>query len=395
MKPRGDDLLVLMPTLTAQRFPDGSLGLTTKFVDGVEEYLKYWSGRVQVLMEPSEKKSANLDNARFRLESLPFEVEIVDYTSPELGRHLEEAAIVHCAASHRQNRVADLCLSLCVPCVYGTEYSLRTRMQIVDSGTSSKLLRIRRYVWAAHQELRQRRAIEHAAGVQCNGTPTFDAYKRISPRPHLFFDTRTRRADLISETLLEARIERLMRGEKLRLAFTGRLARIKGAHILPAIADALRSRGVAFELAICGGGELVQSMESDIERLLLRDCVLMKGVLDFKAELVPFVKENVDLFVCTHLQGDPSCTYLETLACGVPIIGFDNEAFAGLMRRVDAGWLVPMNDVSVMAEQIAVLDATRHAIAKASRHARRFASEHTFEATFERRVEHLRECRSR
>ena len=70
MNPSGDDLLVLMPILTAQRFPDGSLGLTAKFVNGVEEYLKYWNARVRVLMEPSEKISTNLDNVSFRPESL-------------------------------------------------------------------------------------------------------------------------------------------------------------------------------------------------------------------------------------------------------------------------------------------------------------------------------------
>ena len=146
MNPPGNDLLVLMPTLSAQQFPDGSIGLTTKFVDGVKEYLKYWNGHVRVLMEPSEIRSAHLDNARFRPESLPFEIHIVDYTSPDLGRHLEDAAMVHCAASHRQNHIADLCLSLRLLCVYGTEISLRTRMQIIDSETSSRILRIRRYV---------------------------------------------------------------------------------------------------------------------------------------------------------------------------------------------------------------------------------------------------------
>ena len=394
MRPRNDGLLVLMPTLTARQFPDGLLGLTTKFVDGVEEYLKYWNGPIRLLIEPSEQNSENLDNIRVRPDSLPFEIAIVDFTSPTLREHLRGASVVFCGASHRQNHIAALCRSLGLPCVYGAEYSLKTRMQIVESETPSLYKRVRRYAWTARQELFQRAAIRRATGVQCNGTPTYDAYRELTELPHLFFDTRTRAAAVLSEATLQARLQRFQRGGKIRLAFTGRLDRMKGTDTLPAIASALKGSGLEFELAICGDGELADSMARDIERLALGDCVSMKGVLDFKNELVPFVKEHVDLFVCTHVQGDPSCTYLETFACGVPIVGFANEAFAGLLLRTQAGWLVPMRDVASMAQKIIALDQARHIIADASRCALSFAAEHNFESTFARRIEHLRNCKA-
>jgi glycosyltransferase involved in cell wall biosynthesis len=118
----------------------------------------------------------------------------------------------------------------------------------------------------------------------------------------------------------------------------------------------------------------------------------MKGVLDFRTELAPLVRDEVDLFVCPHVQGDPSCTYLETFACGVPMVGYDNEAFGGLMTYVDAGWRVPLGDPEAMASAILALDRDRAAIVAKARAARDFAREHTFEATCRRRMEHLRSC---
>lgn len=38
-----------------------------------------------------------------------------------------------------------------------------------------------------------------------------------------------------------------------------------------------------------------------------------------------------------HRQGDPSCTYLETYACGMPIVGYNNQAHQGILASNNAG----------------------------------------------------------
>jgi glycosyltransferase involved in cell wall biosynthesis len=111
--------------------------------------------------------------------------------------------------------------------------------------------------------------------------------------------------------------------------------------------------------------------------------------MDFETELVPFVKEWADVFVCPHRQGDPSCTYLETLGCGVPIVGYANEAFAGLVQHSQAGWLVPLDQPRRLASTIAELAADRAAIAAASARALDFGRRHRFETTFAARTQHL------
>jgi colanic acid/amylovoran biosynthesis glycosyltransferase len=115
----------------------------------------------------------------------------------------------------------------------------------------------------------------------------------------------------------------------------------------------------------------------------------MKGVLDFKNELVPFTQKNTDLFVCCHRQGDPSCTYLETMSCGVPIVGYDNQAFLGVAAESKTGWPVPMNRPEQMAQKIVELDRNREEVARSARISLGFARAHTFEKTFKRRMAHL------
>jgi glycosyltransferase involved in cell wall biosynthesis len=81
-------------------------------------------------------------------------------------------------------------------------------------------------------------------------------------------------------------------------------------------------------------------------------------------------------------------------AAGVPIVGYANEAFAGLTRLGPFGWSTPLGDVSSLADEIARLARDREALARAATSALRFAREHTFESTFKRRIDHLSEVAS-
>ena len=100
------------------------------------------------------------------------------------------------------------------------------------------------------------------------------------------------------------------------------------------------------------------------------------------------MRENAHLFVCCHRQSDPSCTYMETLGCGVPIIGYTNSAFSGIMHA-DVGWLVKKNEPDLLAEQIAGLAIHRDTISIKSKNAVALASTHSFEMTFLRRIQQL------
>ena len=129
-------------------------------------------------------------------------------------------------------------------------------------------------------------------------------------------------------------------------------------------------------------------MREKIEEYDLVDSVRLRGVVDFASELVPFVKSNLDLFISCHRQSDPSCTYLETYACGVPIVGYNNRAYLGILANHDVGWSVAMNDIEGLTDLIARLNIQRNEIKIKAINAATFAREHTFEATFQRRISH-------
>jgi glycosyltransferase involved in cell wall biosynthesis len=183
-----------------------------------------------------------------------------------------------------------------------------------------------------------------------------------------------------------------MSGAPLRLAFTGRLEKMKGADDLIEIAAALDRAGKDFSLDVFGSGSLTSEMEAalnDPAAGTLRRKVRINAPVDFNRELVPWMRSEVDLFVCCHRQSDPSCTYLETLGCGVPIVGYSNRALAGILKLTDIGWMTPVNSKEEMARKIIDLDSNRFQLASRMRTARNFAKEHSFESEFKSRVDHL------
>jgi glycosyltransferase involved in cell wall biosynthesis len=131
-------------------------------------------------------------------------------------------------------------------------------------------------------------------------------------------------------------------------------------------------------------------MAEEIRSLGLEKEVVMGGVLDFATELMPRMREEIDLFVCCHRQGDPSCTYLETWACGVPIVGYDNEAFAGLLRICRAGRVVLMDDWQGLTTAIAQLSQAPEELIDLAREGVSFARKHTFESEFQARINHAK-----
>lgn len=386
-----NNLTILQP-LKAKLLPNNEVLLTRKLIEAVVELAKYWSGSITVMMEETKEANDQMDSKKFKLDELPFKLEVIsfDQITPAL-LHQHQSSLVLAAPEHRQNHISKVCKLAGIPCIYVSEYSLKTRKQIVNVSTSNPLIRLRRIIWTDGQEKKQRKALAMADGLQCNGTPTYEEYKRLNRNPLFFFDTRISEDMLATEADIEMRTENRSQDMPLRLVFSGRLIKMKGADHLIEVAKELKQLKVKFEMFISGAGELEEMMHQQIATNKLSDCVKMLGVPDFKTEFFPFVKQNIDLFVCCHRQGDPSCTYIETMSCGVPIVGYANEAFQGIAEMSGTGWVVPMNQPKQMAKKIAELSHNREAIKSMSFKSLEFAQQHTFEKTFKARAEHMQQ----
>lgn len=388
------DALLVLPALTAYPASNGAFVLTRKFIEGATAYAERWPGQVVVAVERAETRGDHLDSLAVHPEDVPFDLRWIDWENDSDGVNelIGESRIVLASLVDKHTHLGEVCAQLGVPLAYISEYSLNTRRQIIRAETANPVLRWRRERWTTQLENRYRASVALAAGIQCNGTPTFECYRHINPRPLLYFDTRVGESQLANCSVISKRIKEMQNGGPLRLAFSGRFIAMKGVDHLPLVAMELRRFGVPFFMDICGGGALKPLLRKQITRFNLPDRVKLTGVLDFHSQLLPMMARSVDLFVCCHRQGDPSCTYLETMSCGTPIAGYDNEAFRGVVDQSGAGWLAPMDDPTELAACIAALHRDRQLLAEAAFASLEFASQHTFEKVMQSRVDHLLEC---
>ena len=75
---------------------------------------------------------------------------------------------------------------------------------------------------------------------------------------------------------------------------------------------------VAYTVMTLGAFGALAALAGPGERQSLQDLVTLRGVVDFATGWIPLLKQQADLFVCPHPQGDPSSTYPEVMSCGVP-----------------------------------------------------------------------------
>ncbi len=381
--------MMVWPSVAAWRM-SGRVWLDRKYVDGMREYAKRWPGAVRALMHVEDVASLPpFGVVDAQSPDVPFALGLLENGQTLTPAHLGGVDLLLASADDfRQLRAAETCQETGTVCAYVIEYTLRTRLDMGRHSGGNFLQRLKTTIWHLRNEFNILRAVKRSDGVQANGLPAFTAYSSRAKSAQLYCDTRLRRDDLISADALELRLDRLKRGEPLRIAFSGRLVEIKGADALVPLAVRLRQLGVDFSLHVFGAGALVPAMTEQIAAQGLDGVVVMAGAVDFDSVLVPALKEGFDLFVCCHRQGDPSCTYAETFGCGVPMVGFANESLAAMVERHQVGWCVPMDDGAGLARLVAQLAADREEIARKSRNALRFASENHFEAVFEARVAH-------
>jgi glycosyltransferase involved in cell wall biosynthesis len=381
--------LIVLPSLKAVRGPRGGLVLTQKFIDGVASYARSWPGPVTTLVQLTDTLGSDMDHVEVLPGPAAPAFEVRPARLDDLARRIRSAALVSGFLSPFELDTAALCHRLGVPMVFTSEYTLRTEMQILEAEVKNPLVRWRRKLWLMQAEKKRRRALALCAGLQCSGTPTYEIYRHLHPKVMIFFDNRVPRSEVIDTPALEAKLSSLRSGGPLRLVFGGRLIAMKGVQDLPRFARALKRLGVPFTLDIYGRGSLEGQLAEDIAQMGLSGQVRLRGVVDFKREWLPLLKQTADLFVCCHPQGDPSSTYPEVMSCGVPIAGYDNEAFQGIVRTSGTGWLSPIGDVEHLAQQVARLAEAREELAQAARRARDFSLAHAFEVTFAARVRHM------
>lgn len=267
-----------------------------------------------------------------------------------------------------------------VPVVYSVENTLKTRLDIYYSQSNLSFLdKARIYVGEIKHEKRFKQTIRKAAGIEINGDGAFTHYGRINPHTIRYYDHRIYQHDLDNVQLPK----HPKNGSALTVAFSGRWIAIKGTDLFLEIAARTYTLNPDIQFVIMGDGEY-----RDLVQEYQYPNLLNLGFIKFDPEWKKYVRDYVDIMLLPHRQGDPSCTYFESLGMGVPVVGFSNDTLTPLVER-GVGWEFSRFDVSAVAQKIVELNRDYAQVTQRALQAHKFMSDKSFEKTNRMRAEHM------
>ncbi|SMO68807.1 glycosyltransferase [Paracoccus laeviglucosivorans] len=388
--------LTLFAAVPASKTADGRLLLDDKFVSGMTRHAEDWAGPVRAVLRDMGEGALPFASA-IDPAGLNFQVTLVGPDQPlESALGTAPGVILASADMIDQLGLGQAARGRGLSVVYGIEYTLETRLRIVRIERGRSLpKKLWSMLWNIRQERHRRAALKAADGIQMNGFPAEHDYAAMNAAPLRYLDNRMSGVIMATEAEMEARRQRHAERRPLRLIHSGRLEPMKGGHLLVPLARALRDARVPFSLDIYGTGSLEDEIRLGISQAELGDRVQLHQPVPFETGLVPVSRSNADIFVSCHVQSDPSCTYLEAMGCGLPVVGFANRMLAALVRDSHGGWCVPMDDIAAMAALIGTLDRDRATVMARADDALAYARAHDFEAEFDARMRHLAQVVSR
>ena len=130
----------------------------------------------------------------------------------------------------------------------------------------------------------------------------------------------------------------------------GRLVWIKGYDYLLASLSRLKQAGIAFRAQIIGDGPLYAPLRHSIEDLDLKPEVELLGSLP-SAEVFERLR-SADLFVLSsHAEGISNAA-LEAMAMGLPVVTTNAGGMAEAVSDGVEGYVVPVRDISALADRL-------------------------------------------
>lgn len=126
------------------------------------------------------------------------------------------------------------------------------------------------------------------------------------------------------------------------------------------------------KLILIGDGPEVSGMEKSIEEWGLREKVVFLG----KQESVTELLSIGDLFLLPSEKESFGLVALEAMACEVPVIASDVGGIPEVVKHSQAGYLVPVGDVEIMAARALEVLTNPGLHAKLAKQARQQALEH-------------------
>lgn len=386
-------MLTMMHTNLARTEGD-VLFIDRKFHTGMQEYLRNLDMPILSLhprLSP-EKDRTVMDLVELPIRELGYQVLTLPVDKHEHVSASDEPILLDALRKSRllygnSFDARRLSRQVGVPVVGIMEYNLRTTLVFAAAGVQNLRQRTIRQAGAfKYYMTRVAPLMKSATMLHCNGYPIFEEARWLNANRLLYLDSRMRGDMVIPLDRLEARLAE-RRSRRPRLLFSGRLEPAKGALDVVHVAAECHRRGLDFELELYGQG----SQREEITRTIASEGLSSKV---FLRDPVPYptlneLARSFDLFVCCHIQDDPSCTYLESLGCGLPVVGYSNGMWRAMFADCRAGLVRPLGSPEKLAEAIIELLAEPEKVDDLSRRARTFALDHSFEREYRRRTDSI------
>ncbi len=369
---------------------NGSLKVDRKFHNGMLSYARQMKLPCFTLNPTIRSGERIMDPVETPLRDLPYQVQAVDtdYRGRPTGvgietmrKAIDRAALVYGSGMGSY----EIALESRRPFISLRECDLKTQLAITTSGIGNparKLARTARCIW--NYKSRVIKELKGASGVHCNGYPMYDVASRYNPNTLLYLDSRMTNEAVISSHELESRLASRA-GRKLRLLYSGRYEALKGAEDVVKVGMECLRRGMQIELHCYGQGTLKNNMMQlsltsvSPEQIVINDAVPYPELTE--------IAKTFDLFVCCHIQNDPSCTYLESMGAGLPVVGYANRMWERMHAVSNAGVCSPMRAPNRVVDSIQRLMSDQNALSAMSRQAASFARQHNFEVEFRKRID--------
>lgn len=385
-------MTVLMAHRNPARIENGRLTVDRKFLVGMQTYAEQVRQPLITVHPAIAGTTSIMDAVEVPCGELPYRVMTVEIDRwgqtraediPRLRREIAESRLVYDGGLGSSN----LARMLRVPYIPILEYDLRTHIVAATSTTTNPLRRAKRIASCTWQHLRHTiPQMRTAQSLHCNGYPVYEEAEPHNANRLLYLDSRMSRTMLIPRDALAARLASRP-GRPLRLLYSGRYERMKGAD------DAVRAgleclqRGVDVEMHCYGQGSLRSEMRRLASQAPRPGRIQVHDTVPYP-ELVA-ISRTFDAFVCCHLQSDPSCTYLESFGAALPIVGYGNRMWRGLSEHSGVGYVTPLGAPAKVAEGIRRLASAHALLAEMSSRALEFAQQHCYEREFAKRIDAL------
>ncbi|MBE9010481.1 glycosyltransferase, partial [Pseudanabaenaceae cyanobacterium LEGE 13415] len=215
------------------------------------------------------------------------------------------------------------------------------------------------------------------------GQDCYNAYAPSSRNPRLIYYVHSQKSDQISAERLAMKLDRIERGEPLRLCYTGRATEMKGAIDWIEVVDQLHQRGVNFTATWIGDGNLLNDMKQLAEKLGVADRITFTGFVSDHVSTLDTMQQQ-DVFMFCHKTPESARCLIESLVCGLPLVGYESLYPRRLVAEQGGGVFVPLDDQQALADQIVALDRDRTKLAELVRQAAASGRGFDEETVFER-----------